>query len=256
MIDSYCGRTSLSQTMKALQLVAHPLIPREIKNDFPSQKPLLLLVTRSDLSGNEKMLIQKSIPVSADSLLSLYELPLDSLDPPVAPVSNFFREKKDSMFIVGSGLYASDSTGAVVMKFFPQGKPFESGHKVKGDTLLIFHGPVPADSLTELEASVWTFVDRHSHKSPQLVVRLYDGRQALKEEFAGDPITNPDIAYGWLRQKVVFRKKSPGDVVEIFIRGKRMEATRFLLRPVATDVYHQPDQTGSLWLNNFFIPEK
>lgn len=254
MIDSHCGRTSLAQTMKALQVVSHPLLEREILKDLPSQKPILLLITPDSLSAYEKVLVSKSKLIVRDSALALYELPLQALHAPFTVVRAEFETLKDSLRPSGGLLYFSDADRTVFGFWQENSNPFDNGIRKSGALSLLNKVIAPADTSEVFEASVWNRVFTDSYESPELVVRQYDAANKLVEERVSVPKENPDNAFGWLRQQLHFTVHGPQHRIEIFLRGKKIEANYFLLRPADLDVYHPPDSGGSFRKNNFFIP--
>jgi hypothetical protein len=254
MIDSHCGRTSLSETMKALQLVSDTLIAREMLADFPSQKPILLLVTPDSLSDNEKILVSKSKLIVSDSALALYELPLQALHAPFDAVRNEFESQKDSLRQSGDYRYRRDGD-VPVFGFSQEGSsPFEKGIKKNGELSLLNKVIAPADTAEVLEASVWIRVFIDSYESPELVVREYNSSNKLVQELVSVPKENPDNALGWQRQYLRFTIHNSSNRIEILLRGKLIEANHFLLRPANVNVFSQPESGGSFWKNNFYIP--
>jgi hypothetical protein len=255
MIDSHCGRTSLSHTMNALQLVSSPLIERNIVKDFPSDKPILLIVTDTSLTKDERLVISKGKFIATEGVLFLYELPLTSLDPPFHQARKDFLLNKDSLRRSGNLLFHSEKNDLVYSHQLVAGNPFDSGLKKKSDTIQLFNDLMSgADTSTTYEASIWNRVFTDSYESPELVVRQFDSKNKMIQELVSIPKEEPDNAYGWLRQHVDFKLTDLNSRVEIFIRGKRIEANYFLLRPATLDVYDRVATDSSFWLNNYFIP--
>lgn len=254
MIDSHCGRTSLSETMKALQLVSDTLIAREMLADFPSQKSILLLVTPDSLSANEKILVSKSKLIVSDSALALYELPLQALHAPFDAVRNEFETQKDSLHQSGDYWYRSD-VDVPVFGFSQEGAaPFEKGIKKNGELSLMNKVVEQADTSEVFEASVWNRVFTDSYESPELVLREYNSSNQIVQELVSVPKENPDNAFGWQRQYQRFKVHNSSNRIEILLRGKLIEANHFLLRPADVTVFSQPESGGSFWKNNFYIP--
>ncbi len=254
MIDSHCGRTSLSETMKALQLVSDTLIEKNFLRDLTSPKPILLLVTPDPLSDNEQILISKAKLIIKDSTLTLYELPLTALQPPFNQVRKNFETRKDSMYNSEGFFYESRTHQSVFGFSQPAKIPFEAGMMKNGE-LSLFNKSIPdADTSLEFEASVWNRVFTDSYESPELVVRQYNKSNQLIEELVTVPKENPNNAYGWLRQNQTFKLHDSDNRIEILIRGKKIEANYFLLRPKNLSVYSDLKSDSSFWLNNYFIP--
>jgi hypothetical protein len=253
MIDSHCGRTSLSATMNALQLVSDTLIERNILKDFPSDKPILLIVTYDPISADEKVVVSKAKLIQSDSLVGLYELSLSSIQGFSSEVRRQFFEMKDSMISANHFLYSSVGSPMLFRKNLAEGLPFEKGTVTSGGFEL-FNGTITTDTSEEMEASVWNKVFNNSFESPELIVRQYNNKNELAEELVTVPKENPNNAFGWLRQSQVFKLHEKNNRVQILIRGKKIEANYFLLRPENLNVYYDVQPDSSFWLNNFFIP--
>jgi hypothetical protein len=75
------SRTSLSQTYKNIALILTPWKEYEVLNDFPSEKPILLMVAscENQLNENEKRLIRHSSLVATKDETKFYSLEIDSL---------------------------------------------------------------------------------------------------------------------------------------------------------------------------------
>ena len=77
--ELYSSRSSISQSLQLLSLVSHPYLPKPILNQFPNQKPILLIVSSDKLSDRELEIIQLSESVGSSGNIHLYKLELDDL---------------------------------------------------------------------------------------------------------------------------------------------------------------------------------
>lgn len=108
------SRTSISQTYKSLELVSNPVAPYRILEEFPSQKPLLLLVDNcSELSDNEKRLISLSEKIWEGPKFNLHRLPLEPLRNLALEGQKQFEQEME--FIHAGQL---DSVGCIVYESF------------------------------------------------------------------------------------------------------------------------------------------
>ncbi len=255
LVDSYCGRTSVSETMKALQLVSDTLIERSLLHDFPSSKPLLLITTQIPISTYEMGLVSKSKLIFSDSLLHLFELPLSSLASPFEKVRHDFFLDQKSLRHEGNLFYSSSVHQPVWVRNLAEGKPFMNGLRKDSASLELFNGIISdADTTMIMEASIWNKVFTNSYQSPEVVVREFDAKHQLLKEYSTLATSDPNNAFGWLRQSQAFKLHAAGNRIQILLRGKDIEANYLLLRPQNLAVYYNVDSDSSFWLNNFFVP--
>jgi len=255
MIDSHCGRTSLSHTMNALQLVSDTLIERSMLRDFPSGKPILLITDRDPLTAYEQELVNKAHPIFSDSIVHLFELPLSALSSPLEKIRSNFFAARQSMHYENGFFTSGNSAGPIIQKDLFQGAPFEQGRIKNADTMLLYDGPVPeADTSRFLEVSVWTKVSNASFESPDLFVREFDNNNTQINEWHNPASQDPHNAFGWLRQSENIKLRDRHNRILIFLEGgKNIEANYFLIRPKDENVYYKTESDSSFWLNNFYI---
>jgi hypothetical protein len=74
------SRTSLSQTYKNLELIKAPWKEYRVLNDYPDNRPLLLLVANCDeLNLHEQNLVDHAVFLNSSEFYKVYELSIDSL---------------------------------------------------------------------------------------------------------------------------------------------------------------------------------
>lgn len=74
------GRTSLSQTYKNIELSKTPWEKYKVINEFPNNKPLLLIVAKcNELNQDEKRLVENSSFILSTPNFDLYEMQIDKL---------------------------------------------------------------------------------------------------------------------------------------------------------------------------------
>lgn len=256
MVDSYMGRTSLSNTLSSIQLVADRKIKKEILDDWPSEKPLLLLVTKDNLTPNEKYIVSRSRLLFESDDEALYELPVETFAAPFDSLRNHFFSVRDSFFSVGKNCY-TDAPGSKVYKkkfspdtgtaFFSDA-PFQDSGTVKLLAASIDGNP------QMYEASVWIKLFTDTYEIPILVYSQQDETGTVVDKQVIDLKTDPDNYKGWVRASCYFELKKQGNMVNLHVQGKYLEADRFLLRPANVNIYDEVKKDSSFVLNNYFIP--
>ena len=74
------GRTSLSQTYKNIELSKTPWEKYRVLDEYPNNRPLLLLVAKCDeLNPDEKRLVENATFITATPDFDLYEMLIDTL---------------------------------------------------------------------------------------------------------------------------------------------------------------------------------
>jgi hypothetical protein len=255
LLASYMPRPSLEQVMRHVQLLSGPLVEKPLLAQFPSRKPILLLVTPDYLTPAEQRLVSLAKLLVSTPEVSLYELTLDSLAATDLPQE---RAKARALLPTlprrTNGLQCTTSKG-VLWQSFDQ-LPDHRGRQGSGAFYepdpkfsVLYNGPVPAPADTgRYEVSAWVNgkmaygygnmqVKQYAH-GEQVDHQVVDGRTLT--EFSGD----------WARIAVPIRIKAGTDRLEVLYDSEDLLVDDLLIRPLDTDVYWY-DKEKKLVLNGY-----
>lgn len=241
-LSSYVSRPSVDQVLRHVQLLSSPLLSKPLVQQFPSDKPLLLLVANGVLSPAEQRLVGLARPLVASAKVKLYELPLAAL---TATTRAQERAKAATLLptlpVRSGGLRATTSKGVLLQSFATSpdrrgrlgaGAFYEPNWKFS----ILYDGPVPAPADTgRYEVSVWM-----NGKMPEgygnMQVKQY-ANGALIDHQVADARHSTEIDGDWVRVAVPIHIKPGTDRLEVLYDNSELLVDDFLIRPLDTDVY-------------------
>jgi hypothetical protein len=243
LVSASLSRTSQSRALAVLQLLTDEVVPKTLLNDFPSRKPLLLLVTNDALQPVERQLVTKARLLLRTDRVTLYSLPLEAFE--AAP----YRQ---------AALAAAATTPPrpdVVRQSWPRqasvASPLGTG-TFKGTGLTtLFTGSVPqASDTVHYELSVWVRT-QGLETLPLLKVQelaAHSDQVVAEQEYLASATT--EIYRGWLRPAIQMPPHAPGNRFRVLIQGDLFEVADLLIRPAYTPVYDKLP-SGRWCKNNF-----
>jgi len=171
-----------------------------------------------------------------------------------------FSQQKDSLFQPYSGIFATDSTSAIVVEGFGD-LPFEGGKlgtKTKrfeaSGRLMIFEGKIPASTPNlPMELSIWVQLDQETNYLPGLVVQQFEGDQSVSWDWT-DMKSSTDVWEDWVRVSIPFTLQKPGNRINVFFDGEKLNFDNLLIQPQGVDVYCETAEGVSL--NNYWLGSK
>ncbi len=112
------SRTSISQTMKSLELKFEPINPFRILKDLPNKKDILLINNDNcSLNENEARIMKYSSPIFSFTNFSLYRLTIDSLTKLQKDFVLAEKNKnREEILYFKQGYNVSDSLGRFIFK--------------------------------------------------------------------------------------------------------------------------------------------
>ncbi|GAA4017025.1 hypothetical protein GCM10022408_33220 [Hymenobacter fastidiosus] len=241
-LATYVSRPSVEQMLRHVQLLSSPLVEKPLLNDFPSRKPILLLVTPDVLTPEEQRLVSISRLLVSSPEAKLYELPLAALG-----ATGLARERAKARVLLPQlavrpgGLYATTPKG-VVRESFGQ-SPDRRGrlaagafHEPKEQWSVLYRGPVPPPADTgRYEVSVWINA-KTDYGTGGLQVRQYRQQEVVDEQNA-DGRLSMEIDGDWFRMVVPVRVRPGVTGLEVRYYNRDLLADDLLIRPADTDVY-------------------
>lgn len=262
IVNNYVARAPLSTSLKTIQLMSDPLIPKPLLQEFPDDRPLLLLYTYTEEQpiGTEKHLIDQSELIYLhNNKMHFAVLPLTAFENQQAAAHEAFWQEKDSLFQPSPGIYCSDTTDAVIVEGFgdvlfandtlgEMGSVFlEEGRH------LIYEGTMTGGTAgLPMEASLWVRLDLNSSYLPHLICQQFEGETAV--DWAWKEMKHSTDVWGhWARVTVDFELKKPGNRLKIFADGAPLTFDNLLIRPKGVDVYCGLQADSSFVKNNFWV---
>jgi hypothetical protein len=258
LLNSYMTRTSITQALRHFQLLGSDLIPKQLVNELPSKKPVLLLVTHEYLQPYEQRLVDKSRKLYEDSYVKLYELSMDSL------ASTSYRKQiasfatRRAQLVPGpDSTFRTTAKGIMLQTFADQPAPqsfLRPGAFTWPDGFAqLYRGPLPAPADTGMyEVSVWVSA-RTPYGLGNMQVKQYDQAGQMVDHQVYDSKRSTEIYGDWVRAVLPFRVRDASNSVEVLYENKDLIADELLIRPKDPDVYYFTKLKGKrqLTLNNY-----
>ena len=265
-------RTSLSQTLRQLQLVTEPYRPPAIFADFPDDRPLLMAYDTEGvekLSGKYSHLTVGARLLYEDPPLRLYELPLSAFAEQRARRQARIREEVNDTTLFWSGEFGRrDSLAAFYYQSFDSlqaARAYQGAGALEGrarhDNLLLDRSLPGQEAGQTYVISFWTYGAQDLIGRSDLTLEEYDpvdGRvlQRMSSQlFWKVTLFDPN---GWVlvewpvkvaeadtRLRLHFRNGDAG-------RDDRLWVDELLIRPQGLDLYRRTD--AYLWKNNRWFP--
>lgn len=229
IVGGAMSRTSLMVTERTAQLVANPLIPRRITDDFDLDKNLLLLWSFENLSAAELALIRDAKVVFESNEYRLYSISAGAI------ANAQFKPATDSLSV-------DLKNGYLIPKKFEDagtehfGKP---AYRVGASEALL-------DSVFSLNETLilnyWIKVIQTEQVFPDKAFSIDDERI-----FAGQIGGNPNLLDGWLLVSDTLKTVS-GKQHKFVITSKPGTIARIQLRQSGQDLIHKEDSLA--FVNN------
>ncbi|TGE15653.1 hypothetical protein [Hymenobacter elongatus] len=241
-LATYVSRPSLEHMLRHVQLLSSSLIEKPLLRQFPSDKPILLVVAPDALTPEEQRLVSIAKPLLQAEGVSLYELPIAAL---AATTLEQERTKAAALLPTlpkrAGNSYASTDRGVVRNSF--DDSPDRRGRSAPGalyqplETIsILYDGPLPTPSDTSrYEASIWIH-GKMDYGYGYMRVRQYSNGNTVAENTSDGRLTT-EIAGDWVRMRVLFRPQPGVNRVEVQYGSRDLLADDFVLRPLNTDVY-------------------
>jgi len=238
------SRTSISQTLKSMDLIREPYHDYPLLNDLPDRRPFILLCRKNGgFTLNEKRLIGKGIFLDENSEVRVYRLEVDS-------ISSLIEDRRDQLKNLAGSIDRVD-TAMLYMDFSSQANGyFESEFRT---TTPFFEALVP-DTGKYMVSFWFEGVDRDLWPRTNLITELFraDGSKYLYDytDFFRKMVLR-DESLGLIEYPVHI--KEPGSMLKISMRnrvitGGMMQIDQILVQPAGS--VHVMDEDGSAWINN------
>jgi hypothetical protein len=265
-------RSSRSQTFKQFQLVTEPYRSPLILEDFPDQRPLLMMLDQREYEKEkeryEHLLEGSDLIYSEGDRLRLYRLPLRSfrerLEAKTARLERMIQG--DSSLIWSAGLASRDTIARYHYDDLAEGEPdryyFGQGGwqgTCAGDNRFTIPN-LPGQTMGEdYVLSIWLYLadDRRTRSRVELIEKAPDGAEIRRQGGDAHHLIDVFDPAGWGLIEMGFQPSQVDSYFELTIRNARLGSEtlfldELLVRPQAVAVYGRG--AGYWWFNNRHYP--
>ncbi|UOR04740.1 hypothetical protein MUN82_17545 [Hymenobacter aerilatus] len=255
-LSSYVSRASVGQVLEHTQLFSSPLIPKALLKKFPSQKPILLVVTATDLPPAQRRLLNVATPLVNVKEGMLFELPLEVLG-----ATTYEQEYQKALKLWPTLRTRPDglrtTTGRAVLY-----QPFANGTSQQGRLAagafwepldkfsVLYDGPFPSPTDTgRYEISVWVN-GKMEYGLGNMQVKQFGAANEVLDHQVADGRVCTEIDGDWLRMAIPVQRQPGTQRLEVLYQSRDLLADDLLIRPMDTDVYWR-DPSGKLIMNGY-----
>ena len=252
LVDGMLSRMSLDHAMNIVQLGSHPLIYKKIADQFPNDKPILVM----DMSGtdslvkNQNYILSRSKPLTKYKFFDMYKLEIDSLRS--LPVMDSVQRRYEVRDYDESLHY----NGFIDMNL-EESYRFDKGCYVieTGKDQLLCELPLTKlrDSIN-LEISFWTlFTPKHEH-TPKFEFQSIDNKNKIVQSITVDSQFSKDVSDNWVKITAIIESNIEAKTLRILSTSKKEELVdNLLLRYTDSDVVIEKNESDFILWNNYLI---
>lgn len=227
------SRTSISQTYKSLELSSNPVSPYRIINDFPNQKPLLLVVDNcNDLNQAEKNLVSNSTLVWKGPKFAFYSLPISQLDSIAIRGKKSFDHEMEAIYdgaidsskvLFFNGFENNIEEGAFAGKGSYSGEIGEWNHLVD----VTLKNGLPGDTCEILFWAKGFEKDLFARSIFEFVQK--DGDETVDYKYDQFQRYYCSLRDGWMQIRIPFVLKTANDQVHLAVQNKDLKQFRLFV---------------------------
>jgi hypothetical protein len=220
------GRTSLSQTYKNIELSLTPWEKYRVIDEYPNNKPLLLMVAKCDeLSIDEKRLVENASFIMATPNFDLYEMSIDSLRAIPAKV-NFPQHYQDlidsveNQINIGEKDCFLDKNGNMMA----DDKNLK-GVKVTRKFTRIMEAPVMLDSTKTYYLRFWVkdYAKDMVVRTQILIIQSTPDHQTLEEKYSDIFRHIRSFNGDWALIEIPIKVKQPNEIFKLLIKNSVLD---------------------------------
>ncbi|MCO5230741.1 MAG: hypothetical protein M9958_06260 [Chitinophagales bacterium] len=242
IIQNYSNEISITETLKSIQLLSHPLIKKEILEDIKDERSILLVTIGNQFEDDEKYLIQQSRLLLSEKDLNLYDLPLSAFqqkNPNIDSLKSIYPiRKQDEIQYVG----APNSTF-----FWKQ----LNGIKINTSESILAEYKTGARKDT-LEASLWIDIPKKNIGFPTIYADIYNKEDQLIQSYQSFPSSSTDIENNQVRTKILIPYKESQSYIIIRAKGRGQSFGSLFIRSASQDFWIETSEKQQFF-NNFPI---
>lgn len=260
IISTFSSRTSQSQSLKSIQLLAHPALEKKILKDLPNQKPILLICSEETKQPEEQRIIDRSKLIRTFGRYSYYHVPLEAFKTDRDSLLEQFRSKENLKQLNGF-YFDGNVTPSVVFDPLSSGKAFEGNYgraavkkSRKEYVLEVFDGKIPLDTAfagKPYELGLWVRCDIEYPYLPLVYIETYNEQNALIDTKEIANFRNPmDIYRNWVLHENEIANVNHNYRYRLYLKFDcPFVAANFIIKPKDTKVFYE---SGGVPLFDFY----
>lgn len=220
------ARTSISQSYKNIELVRTPWVKYRVIDEYPNNKPLLLVVAKCDeLNTDEKRLVENASFIMAIPNFDLYEMPIDTLR--ALPSKYNFPQR----YLCLTDSFESNVTAGKTDCFIDRSGNLKCGaDKLKGINVSkefqrILEAPVTLDSSKKLYIRFWVkdYAKDMVARTQLLIIQDKTNHELLEEKYTDIWRHIRSFNGDWALVEVPFDVKEPDEIIKLLIKNPEIE---------------------------------
>ncbi|MEZ4774381.1 MAG: hypothetical protein R3D00_14445 [Bacteroidia bacterium] len=257
MVNFTAARTPLSYSLEAVNLVSHPLIPKELPGKIDDPRPFLVIYPGGNLSPGEQFILDRARPIGNFGETQFYSLGLPDLSYDRIGFTTAVNNENDSLWASAGELSYSPPSASPPLYW----NNFGDDGGLPGKLVLnsnqkfttLYDGVL---SVTEnnfpLELSFWTNLDIGSNYLSHINVKQYKGERMV--DWQKIPIVDTrDVMEKMARVSVPFTVLEPKNRVLIDTRSENRWFDNILICPATTRVKGYFAGDSCMMYNNYLI---
>ncbi len=252
LVDGMLSRMSLDHAMNIVQLGSHPLIKKNVVEQFPNDKPILVMdMSRKDsLMTNQDYILSRSQQLTKYEFFDMYRLEIDSIrqSPVLDSVKRRYKIKD-----YGQPLYYNGFNKQNIDEPYRYDKGCHVIQSGKNELFIEVPLKQNRDSIN-VEISFWTlFTPKHEY-TPKFEIQSVGSNKKILQSISVDSQFSKDVSDNWVKITASIQSNIETEKVRILSTSKKNEIIdNLLIRHIATDaVVEQNDSNSILW-NNYII---
>lgn len=255
LMGGVMSRTSLGHTKKLIQVLSNKRIRKDILDDLPNQKPILILKQdKTPITLSQQRVVHRAKLLYEGPGFSFLQMDLDQLEADTEGTERRFQT-----------LFA-DSTrrwGEFVVHPVPKWMYVDMFDSTKGSTfgeefayveegpLELFSGSLPPNQ--KMHVSIWLKIDPRIAGFPVMFFREFDqeGNQVFAKDF---PSMFGNEIYGdWQLIEGTFQTKHADHRIELVFEGEKIGVESLIIKPSGTEIFLPLEGKHKMMFNNYYI---
>jgi hypothetical protein len=221
------GRTSLSQTYKNIELSKTPWEKYRVLDEYPNNKPLLLIVAKCDeLNPDEKRLVENASFITATPNFDLYEMPVDTLR--AIPAKYNFPKRYLHLIDSVERQIAAGKTDCFINENGNRkaGENNQKGVKVTREFQRIMEAPVKLDSTKICYLRFWVkdYAKDMVVRTQLLIIQANPEHKTLEEKYSDIFRHFKSFNCNWALIEIPLEVKQPNEIIKLLIKNSVMDS--------------------------------
>jgi len=254
LVDGMLSRMSLDHAMNIVQLGSHPLIYKELVDQFPDERPILVMdmSEKESLLPNENYLLERSTPLTKYQFFDMYKLELDSLRsiPLIDSIKQKIINQNYTTPISYEG-FQNDNTEQESRYFKGSGK-IEIGEE---NVMWALKPGYALDSM-DIEVSFWTLFTPKHESTPKFKIQTLNKDNIVIESITVDSQFSKDVKDNWVRIAAALNQSEDINEIRILSNSKKIEIVDDILIKYVNEDVLIDDKNSDFYLWNNYLVEK